>query len=71
MAYLGGFDLSTSLRTSEVRCWDYTTQQALPLPHLLKARGVVSKHVCGRAHYCKTTHVLASSSVRTSGNHFW
>ena len=27
MAYLGGFDPSTSLRTSEVRCRDYTTQQ--------------------------------------------
>ena len=26
MAYLGGFDPSTSLRTSEVRCKDYTTQ---------------------------------------------
>ena len=29
MAYLGGFDPSTSLRTSEVRCKDYTTQQVL------------------------------------------
>ena len=29
MAYLGGFDPSTSLRTSEVRCRDYTTQQKL------------------------------------------
>ena len=27
MAYLGGVDPSTSLRTSEVRCKDYTTQQ--------------------------------------------
>jgi len=27
MAYLGGVDPSISLRTSEVRCWDYTTQQ--------------------------------------------
>ena len=27
MAYLGSFDPSTSLRTSEVRCRDYTTQQ--------------------------------------------
>ena len=27
MAYLGDFDPSTSLRTSEVRCKDYTTQQ--------------------------------------------
>ena len=26
MAYLGGFDPSTSLRTSEVGCRDYTTQ---------------------------------------------
>ena len=28
MAYLGGFDPSNSLRTSEVRCRDYTTQHA-------------------------------------------
>jgi len=31
-AYLGGFDPSTSLRTSKVRCWDYTTQHNEPMP---------------------------------------
>ena len=30
MAYLGGFDPSTSSRTNEVRCKDYTTQQTMP-----------------------------------------
>ena len=43
MAYLGGFDPSTSLRTSEVRCKDYTTQHE---PHIIPVELGVIERVC-------------------------